>query len=477
MSENGPMLWQPGVFRPIQNKWSWHRLTNMVWIDQPIGSGFSQGTVTAQNEFDVARQFMGFWKNFVDTFAMQGYKVYITGSSYSGMYCPYIASEMLNANDTNYFDVKGMQVFDGLYSNNPTTQDIPASSFATTWSDVFGFNDSFTTSMQARSKQCGYDDYLQQHLVYPPSGQQPSTLPGVEADQTTILNNCSIFNDVYSAAVEVNPCFSLYTITQLCPMKYDPLGFSDGTMYVPAGSGPVYFDRQDVKTAIHAPPNTTWEFCTSNDVFVNGTDTSVVDGPGSQPVIPNVVERTQNVILGHGSQDFVLISDGTLLSIQNMTWGGMMGFQSRPTAPLYVPYHANDNFETVAGAGVAGTVHSERGLTYFAVGQSGHFLTENQPAVAFRSLEILLGRVEGFQSMAPFTTDVNKTSQPQVDMGNGTVLIVDGGVVDRGTSQGQDGTNRETSMLATTSAAGRTICGMSFMVAVMAAGRLSLAAI
>lgn len=51
----------------------------MVWIDQPVGSGFSQGTVTARNEADVAQQFMGFWKNFVNTFALQGYKIYITG--------------------------------------------------------------------------------------------------------------------------------------------------------------------------------------------------------------------------------------------------------------------------------------------------------------------------------------------------------------------------------------------------------------
>lgn len=107
MSENGPFLWQPGVFKPIQNKWSWHRLTNMVWVDQPIGSGFSQGTVTARNEFDVAQQFMGFWKNFVNLFAMQGYKIYITGSSYSGMYCPYIASAMLDANDSQFFNVTG----------------------------------------------------------------------------------------------------------------------------------------------------------------------------------------------------------------------------------------------------------------------------------------------------------------------------------------------------------------------------------
>lgn len=247
-----------------------------------------------------------------------------------------------------------MQIFDGLYSNDPLAQDIPAARFANNWSDVFGFNDSFTTSLANASKACGYEDHLDKYIVFPPAGRQPAQLPGLQTDQSNYLQGCGTFNQVFNAANEVNPCFSVYTISQLCPIKYDPLGFSDGTMYVPEGSGPVYFNRPDVKAVIHAPAKE-WEFCTNNPVFVNGTDTSVVDGPGSQPVLPNVIDRTQNVILGHGSQDFVLISDGTLLSIQNITFGGMMGFQTRPVEPLYIPYHANDDFTTVAGAGIMGT--------------------------------------------------------------------------------------------------------------------------
>lgn len=429
MSENGPFLWQPGVFRPIRNKWSWHRLTNMVWVDQPIGSGFSQGTVTARNEHDVAAQFLGFWKNFVDLFALQGYKVYVTGSSYSGMYCPYIASAMLDAADPRYYDVCGMQVFDGLYANYPIPQDMPAARFATSsWADVFGLNASFAADVRKRSAACGYEAYLNRYLTFPAVERQPAALPGLQADQVSYLDGCGLFGDVFSAAQEVNSCFSLYTITNLCPIKYDPLGFSDGTGYVAEGSGPVYFNRQDVKTALHAPVDKEWLFCSNDAVFVNGTDTSVVDGPGSQPVLPGVIERTKNVILGHGSQDFVLISDGTLLSIQNMSWGGQLGFQSRPSAPLYVPYHSNDDLDTAAGAGVMGTAHSERGLTYLGVEPAGHFLAMNAPAVAFRSIEVLLGRVDGFQSTAPFTIDANGTAQPDVvGAGNGTVVMVSRG--------------------------------------------------
>jgi len=67
----------------VPNPWAWNKLTNVVWIDQPVGTGFSQGEPTARNEDDIAKQFMAFWKNFVDTFGMQGYAVYITGESYA----------------------------------------------------------------------------------------------------------------------------------------------------------------------------------------------------------------------------------------------------------------------------------------------------------------------------------------------------------------------------------------------------------
>jgi len=72
-----------GTHAPVSNPWSWHRLTNIVFIEQPVGTGYSTGNATAKNEDDVAHQFMGFWKNFMDLFQMKGYKVYITGESYA----------------------------------------------------------------------------------------------------------------------------------------------------------------------------------------------------------------------------------------------------------------------------------------------------------------------------------------------------------------------------------------------------------
>lgn len=112
LQENGPFLWQPGTYSPIRNPYSWTNLTNMVYVDQPAGTGFSPGPSTVQNEQDVAAQFKDFWKRFVDTFGLHGRKVYITGESYAGQYIPYIAEGMLEEDEKGYFNVAGVQIND-----------------------------------------------------------------------------------------------------------------------------------------------------------------------------------------------------------------------------------------------------------------------------------------------------------------------------------------------------------------------------
>jgi carboxypeptidase D len=72
LQENGPFLWQYGTYLPVKNNWAWSNLTNVVWVEQPAGTGFSHvGSDGApQNEVESAAQFLGFFKNFMDTFAL-----------------------------------------------------------------------------------------------------------------------------------------------------------------------------------------------------------------------------------------------------------------------------------------------------------------------------------------------------------------------------------------------------------------------
>lgn len=116
LQENGPFLWQSGTYAPQPNPFSFVNLTNVVYIDQPIGTGFSPAAKGApakiNSEVDVSRDFAGFWKNFMTTFNMTGRSVYLTGESYAGQYIPYIANYFLDQNNTDYYNVKGIQIND-----------------------------------------------------------------------------------------------------------------------------------------------------------------------------------------------------------------------------------------------------------------------------------------------------------------------------------------------------------------------------
>jgi carboxypeptidase D len=116
LQENGPFLWQSGTYAPQLNPFSFVNLTNMVYVDQPIGTGFSPYVKGApakiRNEEQIAEEFAGFWKNFMTTFDLTGRDVFITGESYAGQYIPYIADYFLNQSNTEYYDVKGIQIND-----------------------------------------------------------------------------------------------------------------------------------------------------------------------------------------------------------------------------------------------------------------------------------------------------------------------------------------------------------------------------
>ncbi|KAI9782639.1 MAG: hypothetical protein M1816_001753 [Peltula sp. TS41687] len=390
---NGPFLWQYGTFKPVRNPYTWVNLTNMIWVEQPVGTGFSQGTPTATSETDVAEQFLGFFKNFIDTFDLQNKRIYITGESYAGYYVPYIADAMLNANDTKYYDLQGTMIYDPSLASDEIQEQIPAVPFVDYWGGLFPFNRSFSEDIHRRADSCGYTSYLNEYLTFPPKGSLP------QPTQNQFSPNCDIYSDIFRAIAWINPCFDIYQVATTCPLLWDVMGFPGSFDYLPEGAT-IYFDRADVKAVINAPVNTTWAECTSRDVFVGGKDQSPFS---SVSVLPGVIERSKRTIIAHGALDMILIANGSLLAIQNMTFNGAQGFQSPPTDDFFVPYHNELSFGTIAGAGVFGKTHTERGLTWVEVSLAGHMVPQYAPTAAYRTLEFLLGRVDSLTTTQGFT--------------------------------------------------------------------------
>ena len=363
---------------------------------------------------------MGFWKNFVDTFSMQGYDVYIAAESYGGMYGPYISSHFVNAKDTKYYNLKGLMVVDGISFDSDVQSEVIVESFVAQNYVLMPFDDMTMAAIHNVSEQCGYRDYLKKYYAYPPAGPQPSSTPWTHklANGTVVYKDgCgNLWDFVFRKALSNNPSFNIYNL----------LNFSPAPVYDPLGDKP-YFNREDVKKALHAPLDIQWGECVDTP-FVQYKDMSA---PPSLRELPNVIDKTKNVMYVQGGMDFILPPSGVLLGIQNMTWGNKMGFQSRPSAPFYVPRYGYDfNGNKFYGStfaeksGVLGTTHEERGLTVVVTVQAGHEGPEFAGAASIRQLEKLLGRVKSLSDTEPFTfPQLRNIPQDKKPLGKGTYPI------------------------------------------------------
>jgi len=355
----------------------------------------------------------------MDTFDLGGRKVYIAGESYAGKYVPYIANAMLDQNSTEYFDLKGIMIYDPSIASDTLLEDrklnsetwffkvltnrsVPAVPFVDQWAGLFNLNKTFMDEIHKRADDCGYTEYLETYLTYPP----PSKLP--TPSKTNADEGCGLFNDIFNAVSLTNPCFDVYQVATTCPLLWDQLGFPGSFDYLPEGEQ-IYFNRTDVQKAINAPIQE-WAEC-ANGVLSHDTS------PDSHwTVLPRVIDAVERTVVVHADLDFVLLYNGTLLAIQNMTFGGLQGFQTAPSADFYVPYHDEYSYETLSSSGVMGVTHTERKLTWVYQSLSGHMVPQYQPSSAYRQLEFLLGRVDSLSAREPFTTQKD-VPQPQV---NGT---------------------------------------------------------
>ncbi|KAG2108312.1 Alpha/Beta hydrolase protein [Suillus cothurnatus] len=370
LQENGPFSWSWGQAKATVNQQSWTNLSSVLWVEQPIGTGFSQGIPDAQNEDDVATQLVGFMQQFLEVFSeLKGKKLYLTGESYAGTYVPYIANYIYENPSLLDLSLQGIWISDPSISWDVVQEEIPAMDFVNKYAGLFSFNQTYMTYLEEKAVTCNYTGYMDKYVTYPPTGLLP--LPG---DSIEFAQGCDVWDDIFYNALIINPAFDIYRIWDTYPILWDVLGFPGS---FPQTQSPIYFNRKDVKEAIHAPVDTEWSECSNINVFPNG-DSSL---PPAFTVLPGVIEKNQRTVIVHGLADFILIANGYDLLLIIFQGNGLQGFQT----PI-----ADDSF-IVDGVGAYGTMHSERGLTYYEVALSGHMIPQFAPVAAFQIMQYLMG--------------------------------------------------------------------------------------
>ncbi|CAG8890768.1 unnamed protein product [Penicillium egyptiacum] len=208
---------------------------------------------------------------------------------------------------------------------------------------------------------------FEEYFTYPASGVQPPK----EID----YSECDIYNMIYYEAFNLNLCWSPYKITQTCLLLWDVLGFPIDLACQP---GPAtYCNRTDVKMALHVPQDIDWELCSVDSVF---------------HFLLRLIEANNRVLISNGDWDYLIITNGTLLAIQNMSWNGELGFQTRLTTPINIDmpdlqyaavFDAQEGYGDFDGPqGLMGVQLYEHGLIRGNV-PSGHRLPQDEGRMAY----------------------------------------------------------------------------------------------
>ncbi|KZT28980.1 alpha/beta-hydrolase [Neolentinus lepideus HHB14362 ss-1] len=453
-AENGP-LHVTNTYSIVPNNYSWNKLVDAIWVDQPVGTGFSTADTTGyiSDEDQMGQDFLGFLSNLVKVFpSLAERPFYLTGESYAGTYIPYIVKAIFSTPNPPVKLAK-FAIGDGATPALSVFEMLPMLSVIETYPQLISYDPEVYEFFKTQTHLCGYD----LNLTYPETAPFPTidTHWGEIADTMAIADrkrgrySKSAFKNALAAKVKrqgqllavrdletreerrqawkrdlsgrsnttIDPFYGCdlldfvidYALNYTFPWKgndYD--GFD--VYFVPDALDPeapldasVFLNDNRTRAAIHAPTSKDWE----EEFSYPFNNTYNYTFPGCRPMAflselaTNASLHNVSMIFYSGNADMLVAHRGTEVTIQNTTWGGIQGFTRKPSTPWY---DDSGNF--------AGIVHQERNLTFVLVNGAGHEVGDAFPSSAWVLLrEFILGS--------------NPTGLVTT-FGNGTVTVVGG---------------------------------------------------
>jgi len=338
--ENGPWTVNTDLsLTPNPN--SWNMNANLLYVDQPAGTGFSyvseDGYVT--DEAQVAADFYVFLQNFMAKYPQYAkLPFYVTGESYGGHYVPAISAFIQRENhDTGYpkINLKGLAIGNGWI--DPLIQAGSYGPFA--WANGLITSDELQDVQQAYA-QCESDIN--------------------NGDYSDAFWDCT---EVFDTVLEYAGNINYYDIRKQCnppPLCYDLDPITE------------YLNQASVQKQLGV--NQTWQTCNMNVYSAMETsdfDYSYLDD------IPLLLTENR-VIFYNGNYDLICNFFGTSALLNSMQWPGQNGFLKAPNTTW-----------TVSGSS-AGTFRTYQNLTYVVVANAGHMVPHDQGANALNLLSHLL---------------------------------------------------------------------------------------
>ncbi|KAE9604242.1 putative carboxypeptidase D [Lupinus albus] len=302
-SENGP-------FRPngeflIQNEYSWNREANMLYLETPVGVGFSyakgSSSYMTMNDEETARDNIAFLQGWFNKFPQyRNRDLFLTGESYAGHYVPQLAKLMIEMNRKNkIFNLKGIAL------GNPVLE--YAADFNSRAEFFWSHGLISDSTYNMFTKVCNYSLYVSEYY-------RDSVSPLCSKVMGQVSKETSKFVDKYDVTLDVCISSVLSQSKVICPQTQIQQA-SERIDVCVDDKVTNYLNRRDVQDALHAKlvGVRKWDVC-SNILDYNMLDLEVP----TLPIVGSLIKAGVRVLIYSGDQDSVIPLTGSRSLVQKL---------------------------------------------------------------------------------------------------------------------------------------------------------------
>jgi cathepsin A (carboxypeptidase C) len=317
-------------------------MANLLYVDQPPGTGFSDGTMD-KDEAGVAEDMYNFLQAFFTGFPQYSTSFFVFGESYAGHYVPAITHRIFVGNNAH----TGLNIpLVGLGIGN------------------------------------GLTDPEVQYQYYADMAYNSTTAPSVISKSTYTTMKAAIptcVKAIKSCQSSSSACTLAYTICNLAEVSpVQQTGINPYDLIIPCSYGNLcynftnvdaYLNRADVQQQLGV--SKTWESC---NMDVN----RMFEGDwmkNFQTQIPDMLGAGIRVLIYAGDQDFICNWLGNKAWTLQMSWSGQQAFTQAPDQTWNV------------GGSPAGKIRTAQNFTFLQVFGGGHMVPMDQPVSALAMLD------------------------------------------------------------------------------------------
>lgn len=354
LTENGPYKLSEQNELEI-NPNSWNTNANAIWIDQPVGTGYSYGSKFldpgVNGEAQVAADLYAFLQGFLAAnpkYAKAPF--YITGESYAGHYIPAFGGHVNRMNaqvpqGAIHINLQGIAIGNGLV--DPYYQYQEYANYAESMRLV--------TASEAAEMSKGVAPCVA--LIKQCETGQKSKSECLEA-----LESCNLSEMLPFQSTGLN-VYDVRVKCQIPPLCYNFTGAGE------------FLNSAPVKTALGVPQSKKWQSCNRGAALGLTLGGDWMRNFATD--IPQMLANNITVLVYSGEDDFICNWYGGHKWTQNLQWPGQQAFQNAPNTT----WHVNGQ--------MAGTSVSAEGFTFLRVKDAGHMVPLNQPVNALNMLQRL----------------------------------------------------------------------------------------